>query len=324
MKGKIMNINDKFKTSVNNTKEAEANIIELLKPVYENEKAKVKLINELALGVADWIILASQPKKNDLVLKQLPTLDQVKDKLKQLAKSIVPTIKDVEKGTTKADEKEISRLSGSISDASKTALLLTGEDTGFVIGYRLADGSAYVDENKAIDKRTGKLKSQFVKDIFAEPIKTFPMQNIGTAKEPKPRKNFVEPDTFNNVFMRKAFEVHFENKALNELEFDVHVEPREKEGHQYSISNADGSTSFKGIKAVLEALIQKMEDGDLEALGVKAQTNDNGAKHCLEAFKKFNTVYNNKIKEFELANKQAEEQEKLEAEAKRANIKKAS
>ena len=84
-----MNINDKFKTSVTSTKEAEANIIELLKPVYENEKAKVKLINELALGVADWIILASQPKKNDLVLKQLPTLDQVKDKLKQLAKSIV-------------------------------------------------------------------------------------------------------------------------------------------------------------------------------------------------------------------------------------------
>ena len=35
-----MNINDKFKTSVNSTKEAEANIIELLKPVYERERLR--------------------------------------------------------------------------------------------------------------------------------------------------------------------------------------------------------------------------------------------------------------------------------------------
>ena len=74
----------------------------------------------------------------------------------------------------------------------------------------------------------------------------------------------------------------------------------------------------------MEALIQKMEDGDLDALKVKATTNDNTAKNTVRALDKFVEVYQTKTKEFELADKQAEEAENNQKLNRKLNIKKAS
>ena len=174
-----MLINKNIKAGVTSVKEADKKIIEALKPVYQNEKAKVKLVNQLAMNTVDWILLASDNKQN--AEKVLPTYDQVKAHLKDLAKSVVPQIIDIgENGTEKkkADPNELSRLSSSISDAVKTALLVAGHETGFIIGHRMEDKSAFISKDKAHDNN--KLKPGIIKDIFWSPIKTFPNKNIGT------------------------------------------------------------------------------------------------------------------------------------------------
>lgn len=318
-----MLINKNIKAGVTSVKEADKKIIEALKPVYQNEKAKVKLVNQLAMNTVDWILLASDNKQN--AEKVLPTYDQVKAHLKDLAKSVVPQIIDIgENGTEKkkADPNELSRLSSSISDAVKTALLVAGHETGFIIGHRMEDKSAFISKDKAYDNN--KMKPGIIKDIFWSPIKTFPNKNIGTEKDPVIENNSSTFQLIPNAKTREAFQVHFENKPLNDDKYKLFAEPREKEGYTYSISNADGSPSFRGWKDILEALIQKMEDGDLDALKVKATTNDNTAKNTVKALDKFVEVYQTKTKEFELADKQAEEAEKNQKLNRKLNIKKAS
>tara|TARA_X000001388_G_scaffold19834_2_gene13095 strand:+ start:14846 stop:15802 length:957 start_codon:yes stop_codon:yes gene_type:complete len=318
-----MLINKNIKAEVTSVKEADKKIIEALKPVYQNEKAKVKLVNQLAMNTVDWILLASDNKQN--AEKALPTYDQVKAHLKDLAKSVVPQIIDIgENGAEKkkADPNELSRLSSSISDAVKTALLVAGHETGFIIGHRLNDKSAFIPKDKAYDNN--KIKEGIIKDIFWSPIKTFPNKNIGTEKDPVIENNSSTFQLIPNAKTREAFQVHFENKPLNDDKYKLFAEPREKEGFTYSISNADGSPSFRGWKDILEALIQKMEDGDLDALKVKATTNDNTAKNTVKALDKFVEVYQTKTKEFELADKQAEEAENNQKLNRKLNIKKAS
>ena len=81
----MTNLNIDFKKSVLSSSSLTSmevvnnRIVGVLKPLYEGEKAQVKLVSKLAIEVANWIIFSMN---NENTEDSLPTLDQGKNHLR--------------------------------------------------------------------------------------------------------------------------------------------------------------------------------------------------------------------------------------------------
>ena len=313
-------LNSDFKNSVSVTdiKLINAEIIDILKPIYEGEKAQVKLVARLGIAVANWVVVAMSGENT---ANQLPTLDQTKAHLRDLIKSFVPRVED-SKGNLVADMNEVNKLNSHVLDACKMALLVAGGNTGFIKGVRHESQSLIVPTSQAYDKK-GNLKTQLVEDIFWSPVSTFPNKNEGSEKSPVVDVNSSvhRPCTVKSV--RECFGVHFEGKKLNSGRYALEVlkDSRDKTEMGFVMSTPDGGLKVSGIKDAINFLTSRFENGDLEMLMV---TDNTASKNCLSALDNFIKVYQSKKSDCEIAIKSAIENEKNEQIARQERMKKAS
>ena len=313
-------INKDFANTVTETDINKINhiIVGVLKPMYEGEKSQAKLGVKLGLSVADWVVLAMSGENT---ANQLPNIDQCKSHLKDLIKTFVPKVEN-SKGEEIADMNEVNKLNSHVQDASKMALLVAGENTGFIKGIRNISRADIVPIEKAY-KKDGSLKDGLVEDIFWSPKDTFPMRNEGTEKAPIVSENSSvhRPTTIKSV--RECFGVHFENKKLNSGRYalDVIKDTRDKTEQGFVLTTPEGGLKVSGVKDAIQFLTSRFEDGDVEMMLVK---DDTSSKNCLNAIEQFIKTFQNKKSNALAEIKSLEENEKAEIEMKKERMKKAS
>lgn len=316
----MTNLNIDFKKSVLSSSSLTSmevvnnRIVGVLKPLYEGEKAQVKLVSKLAIEVANWIIFSMN---NENTEDSLPTLDQGKNHLRDLIKTFVPQIENA-KGELVADNTEVNKLNSHVSDAVKFALLICGANTGFIIGYRNETRQDLVETKNAFDKK-GVLKHGLVQDVFNSPIKTFPK----TMVKGKPVKNHEEHLLCTVREMRDSFGIHFEGKELNEdlTGIKVVANTRDKTEVGYVFTMPDGGLKWSGIKDAFQFMTSRLESGETDIFTIPENHNVK-MKHCYDAIETFVKVYQTKKADSLQAEESAKESERLERLQKQELLKK--
>ena len=187
-----------YVSTVKTADEARANIRAGLRTLEQNERAKTRIVADLATSLAD--LMTFTPVENR-------DYNGAKEILRGIVSDVVP--KDAETG--KPENSLVTRMMSSATDAIRLAMLvLNGEKTGFVSGYVRNDASDYVDAATFAGMKPDAQK-RHSREVFWNRAKTFPKMKLAGTAVSSPA-DFVMPTVDE---MKKAYKVHFEAADLN-------------------------------------------------------------------------------------------------------------
>ncbi len=233
-----MDFNEDLQARVEDAKQAENAVTLALQPINELEEKKERLLDVLTMACLDMIIIQNQDTahvRGEGQPAQLPSMADMRAKLKTLAENVAPEVET--NGKKKADASRVSAIQNSASISLMACFLIGAsfpEDNtlpekyedrkgaDFRVGYYENIGNSknvsmqYISPEKAF-KENGELKENHFASVYWRPSTTFKNRIIDGQQE----RNTDDWKHATQAIIRKAYNRHFMGYALNADETDL-------------------------------------------------------------------------------------------------------
>lgn len=218
------------------------NVADMVKRQRQNETEATRIMSGLAINLADLVAL-NRSNKDGADAVQF-SFEGCKSALRGICETLAP--KDMT-NDGEPDKATVNKMLSSANDAVKICImLLTGEKTGFVAGYRHADNKNYVSatDYAAMDAKT---RAMFSPEIFWNRAKTFPkIKEDGAELDSRSDKVMPKKEE-----MRNAYALHYGEGQLSADQCGLFVKQRQKDSE-----TIDSHSDFTKVVAKVVAYLK--------------------------------------------------------------------